>query len=292
MNNRKKILITGASGMLGSILADILKDYYNVFLTGRNEPQGKSQDNFLSFDLNQNSYNKLLLWSNPDIVIHCAAITNVDYCELNPEEANIINYESIKKICDFQSIKQIIFISSDAVFDGSISNPSEQTVPSPLNIYGLTKYKSEQYLLEKKEDSTIIRTTIIGRNNNPKAKKSLLDWIISSLRKKNEIELFNDVLFNPISTFELAHEIHYLIENTIKGIIHISGVESITKYDFGFRICEHLDLDTSLIKKVSIQKSKFVAKRSNNQSLDSSYYINLTGRTLPTVDTTLHRCFN
>ena len=116
-----KILITGASGMLGATLVNILNDNYDVYATG-NSLFDNQHYKYLKFDLSNKSFEKLFEWSNPDIVIHCAALTNGNYCESNPEKAFEINSNSMNKILKYtKSHVKIIYISTDAVFSGNDS---------------------------------------------------------------------------------------------------------------------------------------------------------------------------
>jgi dTDP-4-dehydrorhamnose reductase len=110
-----------------------------------------------------------------------------------------------------------------------------------------------------------------------------VEWIINSVKNGKEITLFDDALFTPITIWSLADELEWIIENNISGIIHIAGKESVSKYDFGMKICDGLGLDTSLILRGSIDTVTFKAKRSKDQTMDSSRYQELTGRTLPTT---------
>tara|TARA_B100000900_G_C20572390_1_gene713822 strand:- start:553 stop:1455 length:903 start_codon:yes stop_codon:yes gene_type:complete len=286
---KKNILVTGSTGLLGSTLVASLEKDYNVFGTARRNFKGNLQKNFLPFDLAKPSYQRLFEWAQPQVVIHCAAITDIDYCEQHPQKAIQINYEPIKKLGQNKSIEKIIFISSDAVFDGLKRNPSEKSFKSPLNMYGKTKQKSEEYLLCHDQRNIVIRTTIIGKNTNPKAKDSLVEWIFNSLKNRKIISLFNDVVFNPITTLHLAHEIGFLINTKFCGVFHISGSETISKYSFGKKLSLELKLDSNLIRKGSIKNSHFIATRSNNQTLNTSFYTKMTGRKLPDIDDTINQ---
>jgi len=269
--------------MLGASLVEDLSKDFNVYATAKNNFDKNVLKKFMKFDLREDSYEKLLNWSKPDIVIHCAAITNVDYCELNREEAFLINSESIRKFLNYKNKYKIIFISSEAVFADNINLAEESELIMPQNIYGLSKKKGERYLEDYSEDYLVIRTTIIGKNLN-NSKTSFMEWIINSLKSNIKIKLFDDVIFNPISIWSLCTEIRWTIKNDLRGIFHISGKDQISKYDFGLKLCKVFGFDENLIIKSSIDEFSFKAKRSRDQTLNCSKYEMFTKRNLPGIE--------
>ena len=116
---------------------------------------------------------------------------------------------------------------------------------------------------------------------------SFVEWMVGSLRKGKEITIFEDALFTPITIWHLADEIEWIMDQDISGFIHIAGTDPVSKYDFCFRICENLGLDTDLMRKGSIENMSFKARRSKDQTLDSTYYQNQTGRSLPSTEDTV-----
>lgn len=281
-----RVLVTGAAGMLGACLAQTWQKKFEVFATGRTNFAGIPVKNFFEKDLADESYEDLLSWSQPDVIVHCAALTNVDYCEDHPEEAFKINTESVSKLLDGGSAR-MLFISSDAVFADGIPMATEEHEAQPESVYGMTKRDAEEVLLKTGSHHLAIRTTIVGKNLNPD-KRGFAEWIVQSLQSGSDITLFEDALFTPISIWDLAAELEYLIRSDLKGVLHVSGSEGVSKYDFGKKICEGLSLDASLIKKGSIRNMNFKAKRSSDQTLSSDYYQTQTGRRLPTVDQTVN----
>ncbi len=281
-----RLLITGATGMLGATLAEKWEKKFQIFTTGRESFTKLPSKHFMPFNLLSDSYDSLMNWANPDVVIHCAAITDLDYCENNIEKAMAVNAESVKKFLKYGFSTKLIFISSDAVFPNGIYMATEKNHTLPENIYGRTKEAGEKYILHSKGNHIAIRTTIVGKNINPKY-RGFLEWIIHSLKNEKEISLFNDALFTPITIWHLADEIEWIINKDIKGIFHISGVQPISKYDFGKRICEALKLETDLIKSGNMDDFKFKARRSKDQTLSSSFYSSTYNRTLPTINETI-----
>lgn len=283
-----RILITGASGMLGATLAKVLSRNYNVYATGNSDFDNQTI-NYKKFDLLNESYEELIAWANPDIIIHSGALTNGNYCDQNPIEALNINGVSLRKILDATENKvKIIYISTDAVFSSSLHMAKENDCVFPENVYGKSKELGEFFLLNSERDYLIVRTTIVGLNEN-KNKSGFVEWILNSSKGGEKINLFDDVLFNPISIWQLTEELGYLISNNLisSEVLHIAGSQICTKYEFGQLLLEELNLPIEKVEVGSINSFKDRAKRAADQSLDCSYYQNKYQRKLPSLIETI-----
>jgi len=281
-----RVLITGVAGMLGATLVDKWKNKFEVYGTDKSNFKKYCPVKFMQFDLFNNSYNALLEWAKPKVIIHCGAITNVDYCEDHPKQAMAVNSESVNKILESALDARLIFISSEAVFPDGLLNAKEQDNTGPENSYGRSKLAGEKFIQDAGKMHVAVRTTIVGKNINP-ASKGFLEWIVESVNSGNEITLFHDAIFNPITIWHFADELEWIIRNEISEIVHVAGIEPISKYEFGVKICNQLGLDTSIIRKGSIEDIDFKAKRNKDQTLDSTYYQRLSGRILPSADNTI-----
>ena len=282
-----RILVTGASGMLGSSLALELSRSHNVFATGNSKMS--LPVNYKIFDLSNESYKELIDWSRPELIIHCAAITNGNYCEEYPSEAFNVNGLSIYRFLQATtSSVKFIYTSTDAVFPSSLHLANEKDCTKPENIYGKSKELGEFFLLNSNRDYLILRTTIVGLNAYSD-KKGFIEWIINSVKAKETISLFDDVLFTPISIWDFITEINFLVDQNSYGskILNLAGGEAITKYEFGKSLVQELSLDADYIKKGSISKYTDRAKRSNDQSLDCSLYQKIFNRKLPNLRETI-----
>ena len=282
-----RILVTGVSGMLGSSLALELSKKHKVYGTGNSEMS--LAIDYRIFDLSNESYKELIDWSQPELIIHCAALTNGNYCQNNPLDAFNVNGCSIRKLIDAsEDHVKIMYVSTDAVFSSSIHMAKEIDFTSPENVYGKSKELGEFFLLNSNRDYLILRTTIVGLNAYSD-KKGFIEWIINSVKAKETISLFEDVLFTPISIWDFIKEINFLVDQNSYGskILHLAGGEAITKYEFGKSLIQELFLDTDYIKKGYISKYKDRAKRSNDQSLDCSLYQTIFNRKLPNLTETI-----
>lgn len=284
----KRILITGASGMFGATLVHELSKYYDVFATG-NTSFKEQPEHYMKFDLSSSSYESLIDWANPDIIIHSGALTNGNFCSENPSLAFDVNGVSMKKFLDKTNDNvKIVYISTDAVFPSTLSMANEKDCVNPENVYGKSKELGEFFLKNSDREFTIIRTTIVGLNRNSD-KQGFVEWIINSSLKKEQIGLFEDVIFTPISIWDLTNEINFLISNNQinSEILHIGGANTCTKYDFGIALLKELNIDDSVVKKSSILNFSDRAKRCTDQTMETKHYREKYSRKLPDLADTV-----
>lgn len=285
-----RILVTGASGMLGATLVKILAKNFKVYATGNSEYKACSVP-YKQFDLasDSNCFKELISWSKPELIIHSGALTNGNYCDNNPLEAFNVNGVSVRKFIEAteENVK-IIYISTDAVFPSKLHLAKETDMVLPESVYGKSKELGEFFLLSSDRKYTIIRTTIVGLNEN-KSKIGFIEWIINSSLKKESIGLFNDVIFTPISIWNLAVELEFIINNNLisSEILHIAGSEYYTKYEFGVKLLEALNMSISKVEKSEIKCFEDRAKRCSDQSIDVNYYQQKYNRNLPSLEDTI-----
>jgi len=282
----KKILITGASGMLGAALVKLWDKKYHVFATAGSDFIHNKAKNFKKFDLKSKNFRSLARWVKPDVIIHCAAITSHEYCQSNPKEAMLVNGASVKKLIEVFPKAKLIFISTDAVFPLKTHLANEKTKTAPVTIYGKSKELGEKYILNLTKNACIVRTTIVGRNINS-GKQSFAEWIVNSIKSSKKITLYGDTIFTPISIWHLAEELEWIIKNKVPKILHIAGREITSKYDFGYNFCKELNLDLSLIVEGKLNKKKEKIKRSRDQTLDVSFYQSISKHRLPDLRETV-----
>lgn len=264
-----KILITGSNGMLGSTLCYYYHNKYDIFAFHRDNVFYSLGKDY-SIDLtNFSKVDQYLDQIEPDVIIHCAGLTNVDKCEISPKvsfDVNVRITENIARKCSNKT--QFIYISSDQVYGNCNDNKEKNTKIQPINQYGRSKLAGEKIVSELCEKHIIIRTNIFGWNFNPN-KTSSAEWIYNSLNNKQEITLYCDYTFSPIYTFNLAAIIIKLIKNRFYGIINIGSPKPCSKYEFGIVLAREFGLDQSLIKKGFVSENSFVAQRPKNLELNT-----------------------
>src|SRR3954447_24156995 len=160
----KKVLVTGASGMLGSRIAEYIQQSatFEVYGVGRKNIIRKYK--YCQLDLlDKDAVKEVLNELNPDTIIHCAANVNLNDCEVNKENANSLHIEATKTLASFKSGEcKIIYISTDSVFDGVKGDYTETDQPSPLNYYALSKLMGEEKLAQVNPNFLVLRTNLYG----------------------------------------------------------------------------------------------------------------------------------
>ena len=254
-----KILITGSNGMLGRDLCPILeKENYEIIKTDID-----------SLDITDFSSScEIIKKHKPDIIIHCAAYTNVDKAEEDIITARRINFkgtENLAKICANLNIK-LVYISTDYVFDGNKTSPYQtDDTPNPINNYGLTKLEGENAIKKHCKDYIIARTSwlygIYGNN--------FVETMIK-LSNKEELKVVNDQTGCPTWTVELSKGIIKLIKSDSKGIFHLCGSGTTSWYGFAREIFKQANLNVNLIPcttddfKRPAKRPKYSAMNNNN----------------------------
>ena len=269
----KNILITGSSGMLGKDIFRILSDIqsYNIYGFDRTFNSKISEDNQIvgdltNFDFLREEINKI----KPDIIIHCAAIVNLNICEENKKAADALHCEVTKILSSFNSKStKFIYISTDSVFDGKRGDYTETDIPNSLNYYAKSKLEGERTVMNNNANSIVIRTNIYGFNYP--LGNSLAEWAIKNLKLGRSINGFTDTIFNAIYTKQLARIIRDLIiKYNCKGILNIAGNEYISKYEFLLRLAKVFNYPINLIVKSSSDDINFIVPRPKNTSLNIS----------------------
>jgi len=260
-----KILITGAFGQLGNSLKNFLSINDEVFRTGLNIPTGGK-------GLQLNIVDKIMLKDiissiSPDVIINLAALTNVDFCESNPEIAKEVNTNGVQNLVDVFSGK-IIHLSTDYVFDGLKGPYKEEDQINPISVYGKTKYDAEKIVLDK-NNNLVLRTNVLydmlGNN-----KASFLNWVVNNLKNKNSIQVVNDQFNNPTWTESIAEILVNCLNKDMSGLYHWGDQDYLSRYDFAIKIAESYNLKSDLIKQISTSQLKQMAPRPLNGGLDQS----------------------
>lgn len=263
-----RILVTGSKGMLGS---EFIRYLRGNEVKGLDISDSDYNVNITDYDKLDNVFKKF----KPALVIHCAALINVDYCEQHPLEAhnvNVIGTVNVSKLCDHYGSK-MIYISSSMVFTGNRrTSYNEMDLPAPINNYSLSKYMGEKSIIS----GLIIRTNIIGKD------KGFFKWVYDSIPKG--VDMYKDLFFNTLYIKDFIEAVMNLIRDGREGIWHITSHDKISKYKFGKMVQSMFHLEG----KVRPVIYKSIIPRPKNAVLDCSKYEKLYGK-LPTIQETLMR---
>lgn len=285
------ILVTGGSGLLGaSVVATAVRFDRGVVGLYNRHSVSFNGAHFIAVDLmDRAAVQEVFEKFRPSAVIHCAAETNVDWCQEHPEEARVMNVgasRSIAEIADRYGA-YFLYVSTDAVFDGTGGNYSETDPPAPLNVYAQTKLEGEQAVMAAHTDAAIARVTIYGWN--VQSKQSLAEWIFEHLRSGNVVAGFTDVVFCPILANDLAEILLVMAEQKLTGIFHVVGSEAVTKYEFARRVAQVFQFDPAKVVPGELAQAKLKAPRPRNTSLNIEKICTQLGRSMPDVDSGLRR---
>lgn len=268
-----KVLILGASGMLGSYLSDLCpkEDYFLC----NSSYQNKHRADFLKPNTVINKIDDI----NPDVVINCVAVTSFEVCEHSPVDAEQINSLTpgiISRHCHKRGI-YFVHISTDHFYNNDLDYAHKEDDPIKIfNSYAKTKHDAENYILDNPE-ALVLRTSIIGRN---KKGTSFLDWIINSIHKKEKVSLFNDAYTSFIHCKELCNLIYKLIKLKPFGLYNLASKEVFSKAEFSIALAKELNIDFDYeLKSVKILN----VKRANSCGLNSNKISSFIDIPLPSM---------
>jgi dTDP-4-dehydrorhamnose reductase len=230
---------------------------------------------------------RLLERTQPDWVIHCAVLANLDACEADPLLAKQQNTELPKTLASHvaRSGARLLHVSTDAVFDGLRGDYSEEDVPTPIGVYPRTKYEAELAVAATDPSAIIARVNLFGWSLT--GTRSLAEFFFNNLSSGKQVMGFTDVFFCPLLVNHMADIFIRMFENKLAGLYHVVSSESLSKYDFGVRLAQRFDLDSRLIYPTSVSQSGLRAVRSPNLTLHSDKLAKALGESLPNQSTGL-----
>ncbi|BDZ70529.1 NAD(P)-dependent oxidoreductase [Methanobacterium petrolearium] len=249
--------------MLGSSFRDVEGRDYKIITTHHQNPD---KDTIPLDVTNHKDVQDKIGHLNPDVVIHSAALTNVDYCEEHPAEAwalNVQGTENIIKACKMTGSK-LIYVSSDFVFDGCKGNYSEDDGTCPLNYYAYTKLKGEEAVWKSGLEYAITRVSVLYGWH---ARRGFVSWVTNELNGGHEINVVDDHYNSPTLDSNARDAILKIIETDKQGIYHTSGSQRISRFDFAVNISRVFELDESLINPIKSSDLVQKAKRPKDSSL-------------------------
>lgn len=287
-------LVTGVSGLLGLNFA-LAVDGKKHQVTGvaNTAPLTWATFKYVEADLTHPRVVESLLETHkPDVVLHCAAMANVDACENEPELAHRVNAElpgQIAEACLKNSVR-MIHISTDAVFDGSRGGYIEEDATNPLSVYAKTKLAGEKAVLSVNPDALIPRVNFYGWS--AAGNRSLAENFVNKLSQGTEMMGFTDILFCPMNILDLSGLLVEVSILNLRGVVHAVGAEPMSKYEFGRRIAEKFGFDAGLIKPVSVMSSGLKAARSPNLTLSTEKLRAALGHDLPDFSVGLQKFYD
>ena len=272
-----KLLITGASGLLGTKLCEIAlrknHEVYSAYSQHRPLYGTPVKLDILDLKAEQQILDKI----KPQGVVHAAALTDVDKCEMEKELAWKTNVEAttnLVRLCKEHDV-YLVYVSTDYVFDGEKGRYKEMDDPAPINHYGLTKLKGEE-AVQALNKYCIARGSVIYGSTPATGKTNFALWLLDKLRKKEEVKIITDQWNSPTLNVSMAEMILQILEKRVNGIFHLAGATRLSRYEFAEHLAETFNLDPKYIKPVQSEHIKWIAQRPKDSSLD----VNKAKRTL------------
>ena len=287
-----KILVTGASGLLGLNLSLGMIGTHTIVGVDRDKLSGTPFELVKADLLEPGACSRLIDEVQPDAVIHTAANANVDACESDPEGARLLNAEfpgQLAELCAEREVR-FIHISTDAVFDGTKDGIyTEEDAPNPLSVYAQTKLDGEEAVLSVNPEAVVARVNFFGWSLS--GKRSLSEFFVNNLKAGKPCNGFTDVWFCSMFVGDLAATLVRMLEQGLSGLYHTVGSEALTKYDFGMKIARQFGFDEGLIQPVSVEESGLIAKRSRNLRLSVHKLSTDLGVDIPGVSTGIRKFY-
>ena len=255
---KQTVLVTGSNGLLGQKLTKELASDPEIDLvaTGRGSDRNSLSEGYryATMDItNEEMVRHTLEEYRPKVVIHTAAMTQVDDCEEQQDLCELLNVHAVEYIARTSEAigAHLVHLSTDFIFNGSHGPLNEEEEPMPLSAYGVSKMRSEEVVREQMSSWSILRTVLVYGLAEEMSRKNIVLWAKSSLEGGTPIRVVNDQYRTPTLAEDLAQACILAGKQRAQGIFHISGEELLSISDFVRRIAAFWDLDVTPMTEVS-----------------------------------------
>jgi len=283
-----KLLITGASGLLGINLAMEAMREHEVIGVDRGKLKSAPFRVLKADILKTDEIHSVLDSTNPDWLINCAALANLEKCEEDPIQARILNTDLPAELAVACATRNIPFVhlSTDSVFDGTKEGMyTEEDEPSPPGVYSQTKLEGERMVQQVNLQAIIARVNFYGWSLG--SRRSLGEFFVSDLSEGRNVNGFTDVIFCPMWVNHLSLTLLEMLEKNLHGLYHVIGAQAMSKYQFGVEVARTFGLRASLIEPQSVERSDLTARRSHNLWLSIHKLSTDLGHAVPDFSTGL-----
>lgn len=218
----------------------------------------------------------------PQTIVNLAALTNVDACERDPQRTYLSNVRPVENLAEWMRRGEyrchLVHISTDQVYDGT--GPHDEASVTLRNYYAFSKYAGD--LAAPSAHSTVLRTNFFGPSRSAK-RRSFSDWLIGALSTGQAINVFEDVLFSPLTLSRVAAEIERVVARPLPGIFNLGSREGMSKADFAFALAEVLGLPVTSMRRADVESARLGVRRPNDMRMDCRRYEAAFGIELPTL---------
>lgn len=285
-----RMLVIGGSGLVGSSLVLAARDAFEVYATFNTHRVDFDGVEELKVDVRDyQQVSAIVAAVRPNVIVHTAALMDVDGCEKDPvaaAEINVLGSRHVARASKGGAL--LVYVSTDYVFDGKKSTPYvESDRTGAVNIYGKTKLEGEEEVRANSKDFLIVRPAQIWGENAMTRKPTMVQKVIASLRAGRNIELPSDQTQSPTYAPELAKTILDLVKAEAMGVYHTAGDSAMSRYEMGLQVARSFDLPEELVVPVKVAAAGFAAPRPPYVALSSAKAAGATGRKQPTFEASL-----
>ena len=268
-----KILITGANGLLGQKLVGLLANQSDIELVatarGANRLPNTEGYTYLAMDItDRQQVLDVMAQVRPDAVIHGAAMTDVDKCELDKDACWAQNVSAVEYIVDAcRTVGAFLcHVSTDFIFDGAAGPYTEEAEGNPISFYGWSKYAAEKIVINSGRggdplDWGIARTVLVYGIAHDMSRSNIILWVKKSLEEGKTIKVVTDQFRSPTLAEDLAMGCALIAKKKATGIFNISGKEVLTPHEMALQTAEYFGLDNSLITEATAATFTQTARR-------------------------------
>jgi len=289
-----RILVTGSNGLLGQkIIGQLLKKKVEFLATSQGENRNSrcSDSRYQALDVTDSKEVEYVISSfRPTHIIHTAALTNVDECELNPEKCNTINVLGTSYLFNVCKKENIHFqlVSTDFVFDGLKGDYSEEDAVNPLSVYAQSKVDGENLLINSDFTNwSISRTIIVYGVGENLSRSNLLVWVKEALPKGEKMRIIDDQFRAPTWADDLAWGCIRICELNRKGIFHLSGPITYSIFEIIELVAKYYNYSMENVERISSSTLNQPAKRPPRTGFDISKARSILGYNPKRIEQTL-----
>ncbi len=268
MSTSKTVLVTGGTGLLGKGMEETLPSGWSIVsLHQRDYKVAGSKARHLILDIrDKRAVDRLFARRRFDAVVHAAGIASVDYVEnhyAESLESNIVGTLNVTSACR-RADAHLIYVSTNAVFDGTKAPYRETDAVNPVNKYGRLKAECERLVQETLRHWTIVRPILMYGWNHEVTRPNPATWIYERLMRGETVSMVTDVRENPLYNISCGHALWTVIAQRPSGIFHLAGRDEVNRFEFALAVAEAFGLDQSLLKPVTSTAFPGIAARPKN----------------------------
>ena len=278
---KRRLLITGTNGLLGGKLLERAAGRYHLTGLSAGPPVTGPYDGFTFHQVDvrdREAVIRTVQTERPDVVVHTAAMTNVDGCERDPETAWNVNAMGSMNVADACALTgaRLVLLSTDYVFDGEHGPYREDDRPRAISAYGRSKLAAEQTVAAVCEDYAIARTSVLY-GLAPNARTNFVTWLIGELRAGNQVKVVTDQTSSPTLADNLAAMVLALAEGDAQGVFHTCGADWLSRYEMALHIVRLFHLDGGLITPIETEELRQPAPRPKHSGMVAERILAETG---------------